>query len=130
MRSLECNFGYNAGKIWKILERDGALNDKEIIKKTDLSSKGFYSGLGWLARENKIFEECDSIYRLGDTNLSLEIGTNAGKIWKIMDIWGEVNTKTIMRLSELKENEVYSALGWLAREDKIKTNENELFDLK
>lgn len=130
MRSVKHNFGLDAGKIWKTLEKNGTLKVKDIIKKAKMSDRELYYGVGWLARENKIYEENKEFYRLGNTNLNQKIGTNAGKVWKIMDIWGEVNIKTISRLSELKEHEIYSALGWLAKEDKIKVDENEIFDLK
>jgi len=56
---------------------------------------------------------------LDSTNLESKIGTNAGKVWKVLDIWGELDVSTITRLTRTDEQDVYSSLGWLAREDKI-----------
>ena len=49
-------FGQNAGKIWRTLNSNGALTKKELIKETNLSLRDFYAAIGWLARENKIFQ--------------------------------------------------------------------------
>jgi hypothetical protein len=119
VRSLLTRFGTDAGKIWKELGENGPQNEEELIKKTKLKKSDFFAGLGWLAREDKISKEGNDSYQLGVTNLTSEIGVNAGRVWKILDIWGEVNISTIKRLAEIDDKEAYSALGWLAREDKI-----------
>ena len=130
MRSLEINFGAGAGRIWSTLEGKEFLEEKRILETAKLEESDFYAGVGWLARENKIFREGRDVYKLGETNLMSEIGDIAGRVWRIMDIWGEVNVPTIGRLADLNENEVYAALGWLAREDKISVNEKQMYDLK
>jgi hypothetical protein len=56
---------------------------------------------------------------LGGTNLEPFIGKNAGKIWRALDIWGEVDVLSLSRLSRIVEHDVYSAIGWLAREGKV-----------
>jgi hypothetical protein len=121
--------GENAGKIWRILNQVGCSNKEKIIDITRLEENEFHASIGWLARENKISKEEDC-FRLGTTNLKSEIGTHAGKIWKILDIWGDADLRTIKRLSSLEDNKVQSALGWLAREDKIIVNEKNKFELK
>jgi len=130
VRRLTTLFGENAGKIWIVLNQEGCLKKEKIIEKTKMDEDDFYTGIGWLARENKVTKEDNDCFRLGNTNLESEIGSHAGKIWKILDIWGDADFKTIKRLSSLDDNEVQSALGWLAREDKININNDQKFVLK
>ena len=130
MRDLEESFGKNAGKIWEILNKNNQLSKENILKKTKLREIDFYTGLGWLAKENKVFKLNEDEFKLGFSNLDEKIGTNAGKVWKVMDIWGEVDISTISRLAYIDKQDVYAALGWLAREDKICNNENDKYNLK
>jgi hypothetical protein len=62
--------------------------------------------------------------------LTIEIGKIAGRIWKIIDIWDEVDITSIKKLSGVDENQIYSGIGWLAREDKLELNEEQKFRLK
>ena len=124
------NFGENAGKIWVVLKENGPIRKKEILDKIQLKDSDFYNGIGWLAREDKILKDNEGYYKLDNTNLTSIIGTNAGKIWKIMDIWGEVEFSTIKKLTDADDEEVYSALGWLARENKICIDEKQRYTLK
>jgi hypothetical protein len=130
VRSNIEKFGTSAGKIWNALSDNGALNKKKILEKTKLNDKDFYIGLGWLARENKIYREEKNNYRLDNTNLTGEIGKDAGRIWKILDIWDEVDMKSIKKLSGIKDYQIYSGIGWLAREDKLDIDEKQKFRLK
>ena len=130
MRRHTTLFGENAGKIWEVLNQEGCSDKERIMEITKLDEDDFHTGIGWLARENKISKEDEEYFKLGTTNLDTEIGTHAGKIWKILDIWGDADIMTIKRLSNLDDKQVKSALGWLAREDKIAINENKKFILK
>ena len=61
--------------------------------------------------------------------MSLEkIGINAGLIWSVIEN-GELNVKAVKKATKLAEKDLNLALGWLAREGKIKFNEveNEVF---
>ena len=129
MRDVTAKFGDSAGKIWQVLNQKGCLKKDELLKTTSLNETDLHTGIGWLARENKISRQQDS-YKLENTNLEPEIGTHAGKIWKILDIWGEADIETIKRLSDLDESQVHSAIGWLAKENKIKLDEKNRFNLK
>lgn len=124
MRDLTNNFGDNAGKVWYALKDGEPFKKEAILENTKLDESNFYSAIGWLARENKIKEEFEDYYKLDVSNLTYKIGTNAGKVWKVMDIWGDVDVHTIKRLAKIEESEVYSALGWLARENKIIFDKN------
>ena len=125
------NFGENAGKIWETLNEKGPLTKDRLMEITMLDESEFHTGLGWLARENKICKGRDGNYRLDNTNLTIEVGKNAGRVFKVMDIWGEVDVTTLRKLVDVDEEEVYSALGWLAKENKIcADNKLERFELK
>jgi hypothetical protein len=112
-------FGRNAGKIWEILNSNGtALSRTQLQKTTNLSDKALHGAIGWLARENKI-NRTGMLYRLGDTNLTPKIGTNAGKIWNLLVSQKEADITTITRRTNIDEQDVHTAIGWLARENKI-----------
>jgi len=130
VRSAKTKFGDNAGKIWNVLNEKGTLKKRKLLEIAEINEKDFHIGLGWLAREDKIFRENDEYYKLYNTNLDHEIGAVAGIVWKIMDIWGEADISTMRRLAGTDENEIYSALGWLAREDKICEKEQQTYSLK
>ena len=119
MRDLNVNIGGSAGKLWRTLNEKGPLTKRKILELTKLKDRDFYVALGWLAREDKISKESKGYYTLNNTNLTPEIGTNAGKLWNVLNVWGEVDVPTIKKLAEIDEKEAYSAIGWLARENKI-----------
>jgi len=128
-------FGEYAGKVWEKLNIDTSLSEQQLIEKTGLNSNEVLSAIGWLAKENKIIQD-DKTYRLGETNLTSTIGTDAGMVWKILDMWGEVDVASITRLGHMNEKDVFSAVGWLAREGKMdemkidKKNNTMTFQLK
>jgi hypothetical protein len=111
-------FGNNAGKIYKVLEKEGPQVQTKILEKTKLRNEEFYGALGWLARENKICKQ-KRRYAIGETNLTSNIGMNAGKVWEILGRSNEIDINAISRFTDLNKNDCYSALGWLAREGKI-----------
>lgn len=115
------NFGRNAGKIWRTLDKYGPLNESDLVRKIRLNKSDFYAGVGWLARENKICK-IGTKYQLGETNLTNGIGSDAGKVWMILQTTQDVNVSTIAELSQIKTRDAYSALGWLARENKIRAS--------
>jgi len=118
VRNLTTKFGENAGKIWQTLYNTGNADEEALQEKTRLSKNDFYAGIGWLARENKIKKTSD-YYSLDNTNLTDNVGVIAGRVWKILDIWDEADITTLKKLSDSSEEDVYAALGWLAREGKV-----------
>ena len=68
----------------------------------------------------------DKFTKLNFTNqtimLSEKIGINAGLIWAALED-GELNVKTVKKTTKLAEKDLNLALGWLAREGKVKFNE-------
>lgn len=110
--------GNQAGTIWQILHNQGPLCESELLTLTNLTEPQLNTAIGWLARENKIRKE-NNTYILGETNLIPCIGKDAGKIWRALEIWGEVDVLSLSRLSRVAEHDVYTAIGWLAREGKV-----------
>ena len=114
-------FGRNAGRLWEVLCTNGPLTESQLLDFTSLRPYEFYIATGWLARENKLSKD-DDLFILDRTNLTGEIGTNAGKIWNLLSSRGEVDIPSISSLTGLSYEQTFSALGWLARENKIQIN--------
>jgi Winged helix-turn-helix domain (DUF2582) len=51
-----------------------------------------------------------------------KIGISAGLIWNALQD-GEQNVKVVKKVTKLNEKDLNFALGWLAREGKVKFNE-------
>jgi len=49
-----------------------------------------------------------------------DIGMMAGKIWQELEKSGESTPRTLQTVTNGKTEQVYMALGWLAREGKVK----------
>lgn len=47
------------------------------------------------------------------------IGVNAGAVWKALNEADALGLKQLKKATKLKDKEVYAALGWLARENKV-----------
>lgn len=54
MVAAEHYFGENAGAVWRALREKGPLSAAQLKRVSKLSPAELYSGLGWLARENKV----------------------------------------------------------------------------
>ena len=96
---------------------------------TNLDYDNFYFGIGYLAREDKIKKEGD-IYSLDKTNLTDYVGSIAGKVWKIIEIWEEADLDSIRNLVDEKKSDVCKAIGWLYKEDKLNIDEKNRYSLK
>ncbi len=118
MNEIEKNFGFYAGKIWDTLKDDDSQVQTKIMKKAGLTNDEFFGAIGWLARENKIWKE-KRTYKLGETNLTREIGANAGKIWDVLTKSSEIDITAMAREAKIPKTDCYAAIGWLAREGKI-----------
>ncbi len=65
--------------------------------------------------------------------MSYEIGILAGKIWNYLNLNGEVNSLKLKLDLEINRIQLFLALGWLLKEDKInleKKNEEYFISLK
>ncbi|MCK4348641.1 MAG: winged helix-turn-helix domain-containing protein, partial [Thermoplasmatales archaeon] len=127
MRDIVVEFGMNAGKVWDALNSWGSRTESQLMENTRLSAKEVHAAIGWLARENKIYED-GKLFKLGETNLAVKVGENAGKMWYMLHTQGESDILHISKLAQMDESDTYSALGWLAREGKINTKASERND--
>jgi Protein of unknown function (DUF2582). len=54
------------------------------------------------------------------------IGTTAGVVWTALSTSGKMSVKELKKVTKIKaDKELYSALGWLAKEDKLVFDEKE-----
>ena len=56
--------------------------------------------------------------------ITTKIGENAGLIWNALQ-GGALTLKALKKATKLKKDELYLALGWLAREGKVSFTEGE-----
>ena len=56
--------------------------------------------------------------------ITTKIGENAGLIWNALQ-GGALTLKALKKATKLKNDELYLALGWLAREGKVAFAEGE-----
>ncbi|MDE6267165.1 MAG: winged helix-turn-helix domain-containing protein [Muribaculaceae bacterium] len=52
------------------------------------------------------------------------IGTWAGAVWNALNEADALGMKQLKKITKLKEKEIYAAIGWLARENKVVINVN------
>jgi len=48
-----------------------------------------------------------------------KIGSDAGRIWSILNENGTKTVKELKKSAKLTDKEIYAAIGWLAREEKL-----------
>ena len=120
MNEIIKSFGHNAGKLLQTLETEGPQVQTKLMKKIHLRDEEFFGAVGWLARENKVCRD-KRTYKIGETNLTEKIGSDAGKVWQALGMNNEFDISTISRLVKIEKKDCYTALGWLAREGKITT---------
>ncbi|NJK95028.1 MAG: winged helix-turn-helix domain-containing protein [Bacteroidales bacterium] len=51
--------------------------------------------------------------------ITQQIGENAGKIWKVIDENGVMDIPGLTKETNLDEQQILLAIGWLSREGKI-----------
>ena len=56
--------------------------------------------------------------------LRISIGENAGKVWRTLSSYSELNIKELKELTKLNDNDLHLALGWLSKENKVFFFEN------
>lgn len=54
-----------------------------------------------------------------------EIGLNAGLVWNALNESEGLTLKGLKKETKLKDKQLYAALGWLSREDKVTIEEVE-----
>jgi len=48
-----------------------------------------------------------------------KIGNDAGNVWQVLDTYGTKSVKELKKATKLNDKEIYAAIGWLAREEKL-----------
>jgi len=48
-----------------------------------------------------------------------KIGIDAGQVWTVLDAQGIKSVKELKKATKLNDKEIYAAIGWLAREEKL-----------
>jgi len=73
-------------------------------------------------------EKYKNLYFIGDQIYSMKpeqiFGVNAGKVWQTLKSKGPMSVEKISKLTKLKSNDIFGALGWLGRENKIQVIDN------
>lgn len=118
MMNMIAEFSRGADKVWKLLNTQGPTSETTLMNMTVLNENVFHGAIGWLARENKIYKH-GNVYKLGPTNLTEKVGSDAGKIWSLLSTAKEIDISAVAQLSHIDETDAYFALGWLACEEKI-----------
>ncbi|GHS98228.1 hypothetical protein FACS189421_06430 [Bacteroidia bacterium] len=54
-----------------------------------------------------------------------KIGSDAGRVWNVLNEEGTKSLKELKKLLKLTDKEIYAAIGWLSREEKLIFNEKE-----
>ena len=80
----------------------------------------------------KYLSSIDYIYNNREDVLMIDVnilfGTNAGKIWGALDSNKTLTKNQIIEKTNMTENEFFQAIGWLAKENKVK-KEGEFYQL-
>lgn len=53
-----------------------------------------------------------------------QIGYNAGSVWVALNGAETLGIKQLKKITKLKDKEIYAAIGWLARENKIELQQD------
>ncbi len=60
----------------------------------------------------------------------LKIGENAGIVWNALNDLGKLDVKQLKKATKLRtDKELFAAIGWLAKEEKLLFEENEKGEL-
>jgi len=54
-----------------------------------------------------------------------KIGGDAGIIWQVLDAHGTKSVKELKKVTKFNDKEIYAAIGWLAREEKLIFHQDE-----
>ena len=60
----------------------------------------------------------------------LKIGENAGIVWNALNDLGKLDVKQLKKATKMRtDKEIFAAIGWLAKEEKLLFEENEKGEL-
>jgi uncharacterized protein (DUF362 family) len=93
-------FGIDMSKAYPLTEKMAEEKKEELAK-----------------RKNKA--DLEDIAEMAQESVESIFGINAGIIWKALNKNGPMTISDLVKATALQPEEIYSALGWLGREDKI-----------
>ncbi len=87
----------------------------------------FYKKIATFAANSKVYctyiQDLSQQDRLTNKNIATmneeTIGMNAGAVWNALNEAQVLGSKQLKKVTKLKDKELYAAIGWLARENKI-----------
>lgn len=126
---LKEEIGINAGRLWNTISRVNKASFTKLRSESDLGNNQVYEAIGWLAREDKISKEGRD-YVLKSTNLTFEVGTNAGKIYDLIKENNNLSLKDLVERSDMRKKDILTAIGWLSKENKLEQDENGRFTIR
>lgn len=126
---LKEKIGNEAGAVWNAILASDQASFTKIRNETQLKNNEVYEAIGWLAREDKVKRE-GRRYKLDSTNLTPEIGENAGKIYDALHENNQLTMNDLLKSGRINRKNVWTAIGWLAREDKLEMDEMGRLKLK
>lgn len=66
-----------------------------------------------------IFLDLESMVAMKETTVESLFGTKTGIVWKALNQNGASNLANLVKTTSLSREEIYGALGWLGRENKL-----------
>jgi hypothetical protein len=57
--------------------------------------------------------------------MKIKIGINAGLVWNALSDGSKKSVKELKKATKLTDKDLYAALGWLSREDKVEVTEED-----
>jgi hypothetical protein len=100
---LKANFGHNADAEKKDATRI-LVTDADVVARPESEKKMAYGK----AYTEKTKETVESIF-----------GVNAGIVWDALNLNGPMTIDDLVKATNLNSDEIFGALGWLGRENKI-----------
>lgn len=67
----------------------------------------------------KLYRNCSLLCIMTQITVELVFGEKAGAVWRALNQNGPSNITNLVKTTSLSREEIFSALGWLGREDKI-----------
>lgn len=117
-------FGENANKILKAMVKSKStlVGDLYLEVETKLSNDKVKEALGWLIDSRKVDAIKDKRYKSGKIKYALVDGTyerDAFIVWGSLSQNGPQNITHLKKSTNLTEENIHGALGWLARDNDI-----------
>lgn len=97
------------------------LGHKADTKKKSDATRILVTGADTGARPDSDKKKADAKVHTEESRDTVEsiFGVNAGSVWKVLNLDSPMTIDDLMKATALNPEEIYGALGWLGRENKI-----------